>query len=81
MSDRETAYLIEVFGQGSPAYYGKTDEGVLGVTHDHNAAVRFCRAVDAQAVIDDIGWNAAQPIEHMWCDGRLHSLAAKSALR
>lgn len=79
----ETAYLIEFFGQGSPTYYGKTDEGVLGMTTDHNAAVRFARKIDADMVIDDTGWTRpqVQAIEHMWCDGSLHSLAARSALR
>lgn len=80
----ETAWLIEFFGQGQPTYYGLSGEGVmLGMTSDHNEAVRFVRKQDAQMVIDDIGWSAGavQPIEHMWCDGKLHSLAARSALR
>lgn len=77
----ETAWLVEVFGQGEPTYYGLTDEGVLGMTTDHNKAVRFCRPQDAQMTIDDIGWTNAQPIEHMWLDGKLHSLAARQALR
>lgn len=67
----ETAWLIEFDASVSrvPAYYGKTDDG-LGMTTDHNAAVRFSRAVDAQAMIDDTGWNAAKPVEHAWCDIR-----------
>lgn len=79
----ETGWLIELFGQGAPTYYGKTDEGTLGMTGDHNVAIRFARKVDADATIDDIGWTRpqAQAVEHMWCDGRLHSLAARSALR
>ena len=65
----ETAWLIEFDASVSrvPAYYGKTDEG-LGMTQDHDAAVRFSRAQDAQAVIDDTGWNAAKPVEHIWCE-------------
>ena len=78
----ETAWLIEFFGQGGPTYYGKTDEG-LGMTADHMAAVRFARKEDADMVIDDFAWTRpdVQAIEHMWCSGRLHSLAAKTALR
>lgn len=62
----ETAWLIEFSGQGGPCYYGKTDEGVLGLTWDHLVAVRFARAEDAQAVIDDTNWTEAKPVEHMW---------------
>ena len=68
-ASQETAWLIEFDASVSrtPAYYGKTEEG-LGMTTDHAAAIRFARAQDAQAIIDDIGWNAAKPVEHMWCD-------------
>lgn len=78
----ETAWLIEFFGHGSPAYYGKTEEG-LGMTGDHSVAVRFARKEDADMVIDDFGWTRpnVQAIEHMWCGPTLHSLAAKMALR
>ena len=61
----ETAWLIEFSGQISPTYYGKTDDG-LGQTADHLSAIRFCRQQDAQAIIDDIGWTEAKPVEHMW---------------
>lgn len=66
---QETGWLIEFFvgGQFAPTYYGKTDEG-LNQTSNHMAAVRFARREDAQAVIDDIGWTEAKPIEHMWFD-------------
>lgn len=79
----ETAWLIEFFGQGRPTYYGKTDEGVLGMTADHNVAIRFARKIDADVVIDDVGWSRpdVQAIEHMWCGGELRSLAARTALR
>jgi hypothetical protein len=79
----ETAWLIEFFGQGAPTYYGKTDEGVLGMTQDHNVAVRFARKADADMVIDDVGWTrpGTQAVEHMWCAGKLHSLTARTALR
>ncbi len=78
-----TAWLVEFFGQGAPTYYGKTDEGVLGMTSDHNTAVRFARKIDADMVIDDVGWTRpqVQAVEHMWIEGKLHSLAARTALR
>lgn len=66
----ETAWLIEFSAKVSstPAYYGKTGEGnELGVTTDHAAAIRFARAQDAQAVIDESGWTEATPVEHAWC--------------
>lgn len=84
MSTEETAWLVEFFGQGRPTYWGRVDnedDGVLGMTREHSAAVRFCRREDAQAFIDHIGWTEAQAIEHMWVDGTLHSLAARTALR
>lgn len=79
----DTAWLIEFFGRGPPTYYGKTTEDGLSMTRDHNAAVRFARQEDADMVIDDIGWTRpdVQAVEHMWCDGKLHSLAARTALR
>lgn len=61
----ETAWLIEI-DHPPPLYYGNTHEG-LALTSIHSAAVRFARAEDAQAVIDDIGWTDAKPVEHMWC--------------
>ena len=67
----ETGWLIEFsVGKGIPTYYGKTDDG-LGQTNDHLAAVRFSRREDAQAVIDDIGWTDATPVEHLWCAPRV----------
>lgn len=65
----EVGWLIEFDASVSrtPAYYGKTDEG-LGMTTDHNAAIRFSRAQDAQTIIDDFGWTAAKPVEHAWVD-------------
>lgn len=79
----QTAWLIEFFGQGGPTYYGKTDEGTLGMTGDHSLAVRFARKIDADMVIDDTGWTRpnVQAVEHMWVGPTLHSLAAKTALR
>ena len=67
----EIGWLIE-FSQSvspQPTWYGKTEEG-LGQTTDPLAALRFARAEDAQAVIDDIGWTEAKPSEHMWCEPR-----------
>jgi hypothetical protein len=68
VSSDATAWLIEFSGQGEPTYYGKTDEG-LGMTTDHQSALRFARQADADTVIDDIGWTRpnAQAVEHMWC--------------
>lgn len=65
----ETAWLIEFSERisSTPAYYGKTEDG-LGQTTDHLAAIRFSRAQDAQAVIDDFAWTEAKPIEHAWCE-------------
>ena len=78
----ETGWLIEFFGWGAPTYYGKIHEG-LGMTRDHTVAVRYARKIDADMVIDDVGWTRpnVQAIEHTWRDGVLHSLAARSALR
>ncbi len=62
----EIGWLIEFSGP-LPTYYGVEQDGKMGVTADHLAAVRFARAADAQAVIDAIGWpTEAKPIEHMW---------------
>jgi len=65
----ETGWLIEFSQRVSeqPCWYGKTDEG-LGQTTDPNAAIRFSRAEDAWAVIDDFGWTEAKATDHMWCD-------------
>lgn len=66
-----TAWLIEFSEKVSrtPAYYGHTGEG-LGETTDSLKAVRFARREDAQAIINDIGWNEARPVEHMWADSK-----------
>lgn len=73
----EVAWLIEFKPSVSvaPTYYGKTDEG-LGLTRDHNAAIRFARKVDAQAVIDDTAWTEAFAVEHMWCEPGKNAEAA-----
>jgi hypothetical protein len=65
----ETGWLIEFSQRVSvtPAYYGKTDDG-LGQTTDNLKAVRFARKEDAEAVIEDTGWTEAKAVEHMWCD-------------
>lgn len=63
----EVGWLIEFEREATPVYYGKTEDG-LHLTKDQTAAIRFCRREDAQAVIDDIGWTRAKPVEHMWCD-------------
>ncbi len=68
----QVAWLIEFKPSVSvpPCYYGKTDEGCLGLTRDHNAAVRFARKEDAEAVIADTAWTEAFAAEHMWCAPR-----------
>lgn len=68
----ETAWLIELNQSVShtPAWYGETVEGMLGVTTDSLKAVRFSRKQDAEAVMQDIGWTEAFVSEHMWCDPR-----------
>jgi hypothetical protein len=69
----ETGWLIE-FKQSvsvQPTWYGRTDDedsGVLGMTTDAGKALRFARKVDAETVIEDIGWTEAFASEHMWCD-------------
>jgi hypothetical protein len=66
----ETAWLIEFPGQ-RPTYYGHSAEDGLWFGRDHLAAIRFSRKEDAQAVIDDIGWTEAKPVEHMWSGARI----------
>ncbi len=68
----ESAWLIEFPGHGKPTYYGLSGEGsMLGITSDHNDAIRFARKQDAEMMIADVGWNAAEAVEHMWCDGKM----------
>ena len=67
----ETGWLIELSQRAAnvPTWWGRIDdETVCGWTTDHAKAIRFARAVDAQAVIDDYGWTEARPVDHMWCD-------------
>lgn len=63
---REIGWLIEPKGVGDPAYYGLTDEGVLGITRDQTKAIRFARQIDADLVAQDIGWNNYIVAEHAW---------------
>lgn len=80
--DAGTAWLIEFKPSVSvrPTYYGKTDEG-LGLTGDHNAAIRFARKEDAEAVIADTAWTEAFAAEHMWCDPSVHMDEAMSRFK
>jgi hypothetical protein len=66
----ETAWLIELApGRGTPTWWGRVDdEDILGWTTDNQKAIRFAREQDAQAIIDDTGWNDVKATEHMWCD-------------
>lgn len=64
------AWLIEVPG---PAYWDgncfASEEGVVGyVTRDHNAAVRFARKQDAEAVLASVRFQKARAVEHGWDD-------------
>lgn len=63
----QTAWLIELTGERTPEWWARVDEdSVLGWSSDHTKAIRFCRAQDAQAYIDEIGWTRAVPTEHSW---------------
>lgn len=65
----ETGWLIELQGEPTPTWWGRIDDdSVCGWTNDHAKAIRFCRSQDAQAIIDEYGWNRAIPTDHMWCD-------------
>ena len=66
----EVGWLIELKSVQVPTWWGRVDDGdaILGWTTDHAKAIRFSRSVDAQAIIDDIGWTDAVPTDHMWCD-------------
>ena len=67
----ETGWLIELtqHAASAPTWWGRVDdEFVCGWTTDHAKAIRFARAIDAQAVIDEYGWTEARPVDHMWCD-------------
>lgn len=71
----QSAWLIEFKPSVSrtPVYWGRTDcseDGVLGMTPDHDAALRFTRKQDAEAVIEHYGWTEAFASEHMWCEPR-----------
>lgn len=66
----ETGWLIELKSERTPTWWGRIDdESVCDWTTDHAKAIRFCRAMDAQAIIDDSEWTeTAVPTDHMWCD-------------
>jgi hypothetical protein len=66
----ERAWLIELQDDGRPTYWARLDneDGIFGWSKDHDKAIRFCRAQDAQAIIDDYGWTEPKPVEHMWPD-------------
>ena len=62
------AWLIEMTDAGRPTYWCRLDDedGVCGWSKDHDKALRFCRAQDAQAIIDEYGWTEPKPVEHAW---------------
>ncbi len=67
----EIGWLIEKEQQ----YYGvfggsKMGTGALGRTCDPNAAIRFSRKEDAEAVIAALKgfWKNAAAVEHGWCE-------------
>ena len=66
----ETGWLIEHYNTKTKAFQAVWWDGE-DFTADSNAAVRFCRPIDAQRVIDTIGWTEAVPTEHQWADGAL----------
>lgn len=55
-----------------PEYWGRVsddnEDGPIGWTHDHNAALQFVRYEDAQAQIDYWGWTSTEvhPVAHLW---------------
>jgi len=69
--NEESAWLIESFHVGHAVWWSRVDnpeDGVTGWSDDSQAAIRFARAQDAQAIIDAIGWTTAKPSEHLWVD-------------
>lgn len=68
--NEEIAWLIELTGDNTPTWWSRIDgeDGVCGWSSDSLKAIRFSRAEDAQAIIDDIGWTRAIPTEHAWCN-------------
>lgn len=66
----ESAWLIE-FKQSvsnQPAWYGADDTEGLGMVTNADNAIRFSRKVDAEKVIEGIGWTEAYPVELAWPD-------------
>lgn len=65
-------WLIEAWDSNADAFgakwwaLGLDNEDGCGWTTDSLKALRFARACDAQAYIDDIGWTEAKPTEHGW---------------
>jgi hypothetical protein len=66
----ETAWLIELSNGGPPMYWCRLDDehGVCGWSRDRIKAIQFCRAQDAQTIIDDNGWTTPKPVEHWYPD-------------
>jgi len=67
----ETAWLIEFKQSASqrPAWYGADDTEGLGMVTNANDAIRFSRKIDAEKVIEGIGWTEAFAVEHVWMGG------------
>lgn len=67
----ETAWLAEHQNNG-PCWWGRTPDGedAFGWTKDPLAALRFARKEDAEAYIEETGWNDVSAVEHIWCAPR-----------
>lgn len=79
----EYAWLIEMDDGGRPTYWSRVDDedGVCGWSKDHEKAIRFCRAQDAQAIIDENGWTEPKPVEHAWDYIPVHRFNTAPGLR
>lgn len=70
--EAETGWLVER-KMGVPHWWGRhtptlEDEDAFGWTDDSLRAIRFARKEDAEAYIEEVGWNDVIASEHMWCD-------------
>jgi hypothetical protein len=65
----ETGWLVEN-DNGGPCWWGRTPDGedVFGWTTSSLMALRFARKEDAEAYIEEVGWNDVIATEHQWSD-------------
>lgn len=63
----ESGWLVEN-DNGGPCWWGRTPDGedAFGWTKDSLMALRFARKEDAEAYIEEIGWNDVVATEHQW---------------